>query len=103
VSWTVAILMAAALAFSLKLAGHLVPLTWLSHPLLSRTADLITVGLLSSFVAVQCLTVGRAIALDARIPALAVAAVLLWRKAPFIVVVAAAAIVAAGLRLLGMP
>ncbi len=102
-TWTVAILVAAALAFALKLAGHLVPLKWLSHPLLARTADLVTVGLLAAFVAAQGLTTGRAIEFDARIPALAVAAVLLWRRVPFIVVVAAAAFVAAGLRLLGMP
>ena len=62
-----------------------------------------TVGLLAAFVAAQGLTTGKAIEFDARIPALAVAAVLLWRKAPFIVVVVAAAVVAAGLRALGMP
>jgi hypothetical protein len=102
-TWTMAILVAAALAFALKLAGHLVPSEWLSHPLLARTANLVTVGLLAALVAMQGLTTGKAIELDARIPALAVAAVLLWRKAPFIVVVVAAAIVAGGLRALGMP
>jgi hypothetical protein len=39
--------------------------------------------------------------IDARLPALAVAAFLLWRRAPFLVVVIAGAAVAAVLRALG--
>jgi hypothetical protein len=38
--------------------------------------------------------------LDARVPAVAVAGFLLWRRAPFVVVVVVAAVVAAGLRLI---
>jgi len=100
-TWTVALLVASALAFALKLVGHLVPVEWLEHRVVVRVADLATVGLLAGLVASQTFTTGTAVLIDARLVALAVAAVLLWRKAPFLVVVIAAAAVAAGLRALG--
>ena len=100
-TWTIALLVASALAFGLKLLGHLVPVAWLQQPLMVRTADLVTVGLLAAMVASQAFTTGTAIRFDARVAALAVAAILFWRKVPFVVVVIAAAAVAAGLRALG--
>jgi hypothetical protein len=48
----------------------------------------------------QTLNGGQRLALDARAAALAVAAVLVWRRAPFLLVVLAAASTAALLRLL---
>ncbi len=99
--WWIALLVAALLSFGIKLTGHLIPETWLAHPAVRRTADLLTVCLLAALVAKQTLTSGTGVAVDARVPAVAVAALLLWRKAPFIVVVAVAAGVAAGLRALG--
>lgn len=83
-----------------KVAGYLLPHTWLERPAVARVAALITVALLSALVAVQTLAEGRGLNLDARVPAIIVAALLLWRGAPFIVVVLAAALVAAGLRLI---
>ena len=53
-------------------------------------------------VAVQTLGVGQQIVVDARVPALLVAAGLLMVRAPFLVVVVAAAVVAALLRLWGL-
>jgi hypothetical protein len=53
----------------------------------------------AAMVAVQTLDGGGKLVLDARVPALAVAAVLVWRKAPFPVVLIAAAATAALLRL----
>lgn len=100
-TWWIALLAASFISFGIKLAGHLVPERWLAHPAVKRTADLLTVCLLAALVAKQTLTSGASVSFDARVPALVVAAVLLWRKAPFIVVVAAAAGVAAGLRALG--
>ena len=100
-TWWVALGAAALLAFAIKFAGHLVPESWLSHPAVKRTADLLTVCLLAALVAKQTLASGASIHIDARLPAVIVAGVLLWRKAPFIVVVAAAAAVAAGIRALG--
>ena len=66
-----------------------------------RIADLLTVALLAALVAVQTLGAGQAIVVDARLPAVLVAAGLLLLRAPFLVVVIAAALVAALLRLWG--
>jgi hypothetical protein len=95
-----AVLAASAACFAVKLAGYLAPQSWLERPRVVRVAGLVTVALLAALVAVQTLASGRSLQLDARVPALGVAAVLLWRRAPFVVVVAAAAITAAVLRAL---
>ena len=99
-SWAV-VLGAAGACLAVKLAGYLAPDAWLERPRVVRVAGLVTVALLAALVAVQTLASGRALALDARVPALGVAAVLLWRRAPFVVVVAAAALTAAVLRAFG--
>ena len=100
--WTWVAIVGAGLAMWLvKSVGHRVPEHALDNPRLVRVAALVTVSLLTALAVTQTLTSGEQIVLDARILALAIAAVLLWRKAPFIVVVAAAAATAAGLRALG--
>ena len=66
-----------------------------------RVADLLTVALLAALVAVQTFGAGQAIVVDARLPAVIAAAGLLLLRAPFLVVVAGAALVAALLRLWG--
>ncbi|WES65028.1 hypothetical protein P0L94_02890 [Microbacter sp. GSS18] len=96
-----AVLIASILAVALKTLGYLVPPRVLEAPRPARTADLLTVALLAALVAVQTLGAGQSVVLDARIPAVLVAAGLLVARAPFLVVVAAAAIVAALLRLWG--
>jgi hypothetical protein len=98
----VTVLVASAVCFGLKLAGHLVPERWVSSPHVARVAALVTAALLSALVAVQTVGNGQHLTLDARLPALAVAAVALVLRAPFIVVVILAALTAAGLRALGM-
>lgn len=101
-AWTwVAIIAAGLLAWITKVAGHVVPERIVENPRVHRIAAYVTVALLTSLAAVQTFTSDAALTLDARVAAIAVAAVLLWRRAPFIVVVAAAAAVAAGLRALG--
>ncbi len=95
----VLVLSAAAGCYALKLAGLVVPASWLAHPWSARTAVLLPVALLAALVAVQAVSDPGRLALDARVPALGVAALLLWRGAPFLVVVAGAALVAALLRL----
>ncbi|WNB84897.1 AzlD domain-containing protein [Cellulomonas sp. ATA003] len=96
-----AVLAASAVCFGIKLVGHLVPEHWLAEPRVARTASLVTVALLAALVAVQTVTTGQAVSLDARLPALVVAAVALALRAPFVVVVILAAGTAAGLRALG--
>jgi branched-subunit amino acid transport protein len=88
--------------FVIKLAGYVVPQRFVEGPLLSRVAAIVTVALLASLVASQTLQGPGGLVLDARIPALVFAAVLLWIRAPFIVVIIGAAAVAAGLRFFGL-
>ncbi len=98
--WT-AVLVAAIICVALKTLGYLIPQRFLDAPRPARIADLLTVALLSALVAVQTLGDGQAIVVDARIPAVLVAAGLLLLRAPFLVVVIAAALVAGLLRLWG--
>jgi len=97
----VALLVACLAAYALKLAGLAVPQRVLAHPVAQQVAGLIPVALLAALVAVQVLGDGSRLVLDARLAALAAAAVLLAVRAPFLVVVAGAAVVAAVLRALG--
>jgi hypothetical protein len=94
------IFLGAFAVYSWKLFGFLVPHTVLDNPKIAKIAGLLTVALLSALTGVQMLTSGSTISFDARIPALALAAVLLRFKAPFIVMVAAAAALAAIIRLI---
>jgi hypothetical protein len=93
------ILIASVAVYSWKLLGYVVPKTVLDNPKVARIASLLTIALLAALAGVQTLTTGSTIEFDARIPALIVAAVLLAFRVPFIVMVAAAAGVAALLRL----
>lgn len=98
-----AILIGSIAVFSWKIIGSMLPDAALNHPVVSRLANLITVALLASLFAVQGFTSnaesGTQIVFDARIPAILVAVALLFLRAPFILVVAAAALVAALIRL----
>jgi hypothetical protein len=78
-----------------------VPPSVLEKPAAARTAQLTTVALLSALIVVQTASVGQALVVDARLPAIAVAAALLAVRAPFILVILAAALTAAALRALG--
>lgn len=98
--WTI-ILLASLIVLLLKLAGYLVPPSFMERPTPSRVATLLTVALLAALVVTQTLERDHQLVVDARLPAVGVAAVLLALRAPFIVVVLSAALVAAGLRLLG--
>jgi hypothetical protein len=93
------ILLASIAVFALKLVGYLVPPSLVERPTPSRVANLLTVALLSALIVVQTLAQGQAIVVDARVPAIIVAAGLFALRVPFIVVVAGAAFVAAALRL----
>lgn len=96
-----AVLLACIACVVLKMLGYLAPPHWLDEPRPGRIADLLTVALLGALVAVQALGAGMSIVIDARLPALAVAGLLLALRAPFLVVVLSAALVAALLRALG--
>lgn len=99
----VAVAAAIGVCYLVKLLGYLAPHGWLERPRVSRVAALVTVSLLAALVAVQAFASGRSLAVDSRLAALAVAALALSRRLPFVVVVVLAAAVAAGLRALGCP
>ncbi|MCI2238708.1 AzlD domain-containing protein [Paenibacillus sp. TRM 82003] len=96
----VAVLVAGAIAYALKLAGHLVPARLLEHPRARRAGALLPAALLAALVVVQTASDGDRLAVDARLVGLGVAAVALALRAPFLVVIVAAAASAAGVRAL---
>lgn len=99
--WT-AILLAAAIAFATKLAGHLIPAHLLEQPRVKRVTGALPVALLAALVATQTFTASAGqLVVDARLAAVGVAVIALLLRAPFIVVVVLGAATAAGLRLLG--
>jgi uncharacterized membrane protein len=97
------ILIACVVAYLTKLLGYLVPRKWLTNPRVARLAGTLTIGLLASLTVANTVASGAQLAVDARLGALVAAAVALWLKAPFLVVVIVGAAAAAGLRVLGLP
>jgi len=95
--WT-AVLLGALGCYLLKLAGLSVPQRLLERPAVARAADLLPVALLAALIATQALTEGAELRVDARLAGLVVAAVAVVLRAPFLVVVGAAAVTAALLR-----
>ncbi|MEV5439050.1 AzlD domain-containing protein [Streptomyces sp. NPDC052682] len=87
--------------YAVKLAGLLVPAGALERPLVRRLAALLPVALLAALTAQQTFADGQALVLDARAAGLGAAAVALLLRAPFLLVVAVAVAVTAGVRALG--
>jgi branched-subunit amino acid transport protein len=63
-----------------------VPSAWVEQPWVARVVDFVPAALLAALVAVQAATSGKDIVLDGRLVGLAVAALALALRAPFIVV-----------------
>jgi branched-subunit amino acid transport protein len=95
-----AILASAAGCYLLKLLGLSVPVRVLDRPLVRRVADLIPVALLSALVVVEAFSTGQRVTIDARVSGVLAGVVALVLRAPFLVVVAVAAVTTAVLRLL---
>ena len=96
-SWT-PLLALGGVSYLLKAVGPVLSGGRELGPKLRRVLDLVAVPLLAALIVVQAVSTGRDLAVDARVPALGVAGVLVWRRAPFLVVVFAAAATAALLR-----
>jgi len=96
--WQV-IILASIAVLALKLIGYVIPPTLVTKPTPVRVTSLLVVALLSALITVQTLGSSDGIVLDARVPALIVAAALFALKVPFILVVIAAAVTAALVRL----
>jgi Branched-chain amino acid transport protein (AzlD) len=97
------ILLAAAAAYAIKLSGYLLPRKLLDRPAVVRLATGLTVGLLASLTILNTVGKGQSIVLDSRLLALGAAAIALWLKAPYLVVVLVGAIAAGLGRLAGLP
>lgn len=82
-------------AFALKLAGHLVPQRWFANARLQRINALVPIALLSALVVAQGLVTKTHVVLDHRLAGLAAALAALFARAPFPVVVVAAALTSA--------
>ncbi len=95
----VAVLVAGFGCYALKLAGLSVPERVLEHPTVRRVAELVPVVLLAALVAVQTFADGQRLVVDARLAGLTAGLVALLLRAPFLVVVAVAALTAALIRL----
>ncbi|MGW8065041.1 AzlD domain-containing protein [Streptomyces ziwulingensis] len=87
--------------YAVKLLGLLVPAGAMERPLVRRLAALLPVALLAALTAQQTFADGQALVLDARAAGVAAAALALLLRAPFLLVVAAAVAVTAGVRALG--
>jgi uncharacterized membrane protein len=92
------ILLASFVAYATKLAGYLVPPRVLEGERMTRIAGTLTIGLLASLTAINALSAGQSLALDARAGALVAAAIALKLRVPFLGVVIIGATVAAVLR-----
>src|SRR5436190_20268540 len=98
-----AVLVTALGCYAVKVAGTMAPRRLLDRPAVRAAVAQVPVALLASLVAVQTVTAGSHLVADARLVGLGVAALAVWRRAPFLVVVVAAALATAVARLLGLP
>ncbi|WP_116205865.1 AzlD domain-containing protein [Amycolatopsis circi] len=99
----VATLVLAAGTYAFRLAGPLLRTKVRLSPRAERLMTLSAVVLLAALVATSALTQGHEFAGIARPAGVLAGGVLAWRKAPFVLVVIAAAATAALLRLAGVP
>jgi branched-subunit amino acid transport protein len=94
------LLTACAVCYALKLAGLSLPQRWLQDQRIQRTVTLIPIALLAALVATQTFGTGQRVVLDVRAAALVVAGFAVLLRAPFLIVIVAAATTAALLRLI---
>ncbi len=96
-SWW-AILGLAAAVYATKVVGPLV-LAGRELPVrLDALLAIVAAPMLAALILVNSVTDGQRFVADARLPAVLVAIVLAWRRAPFLVIVVAAGVVCAVLR-----
>jgi branched-subunit amino acid transport protein len=99
----IAVLVLGAGTFAFRLTGPLLADRIDLSPRVEEVLNLATVVLLTALVATAAVYASKDFAGYARPIGVLVGGVLAWRKAPFVVVVVAAAATAAGLRLVGVP
>ena len=84
------VIIASLAVYSWKLLGYLIPERFITDKF-KDFAERVTVALLAAMVMIQGFTTQGEVVVDARLPALAVAALMLWLRAPYILVVIAGA------------
>ena len=94
------VLLACLGCYVLKAAGFAVPERILRRPQVQRVAAALPLALLAALIAIQTFARGSAVVIDARAAGLAVAIGCVALRAPFLIVVIAAAATTAGLRAL---
>lgn len=94
------VLVAGVLSFAVKVLGYLLPESIFDNPRIAATANYITIGMLAALLVTNAIGAGQGLNLDARLFALAGAAIALLLRAPFIVVIVVGAAAAALARLL---
>jgi hypothetical protein len=95
------VLVASFGAYLLKVGGFFVPQKLMDNQRFRNVSALLPIGLLGGLIVVQAFADGKSLTLDGRVVGLIIAIPLLMKKAPFIVVVFSAALVAAALRYFG--
>ena len=98
--WTL-VLGASLGCYLLKLAGLSVPAAWVEQPWVARVVDFVPAALLAALVAVQTVTSDQELVVDGRLAGLAVAALALGLRAPFILVLVLAGATGALVHVLG--
>ena len=99
----IALIATAAGCYLLKYAGLAAPRRLLDNPWLQRFAMAVPLALLAALIAVQALGEGQALAWDtARMAGVGAALIALLLRAPFLLVIVAAAGTTAALRALGL-
>ncbi len=97
-SWLVVVLLAVGSAGQRLVGMYAVGSQLDRRPFLKELADLLPVAVVAALVAQLTVGRGQGLTVDARAVGLAVAALLVWRRAPFVVVVVAAAATTAAIR-----
>ena len=100
-TWTVLLVLAAG-TWLLKAVGPVLAGGRQMPARMHAVVALLPPALLGALVAVQTAADGRSLILDARLAGVAVAGIAVWRRAPFLVVVALGTATAALLRLAGV-
>lgn len=95
-----AILALGLVSFGLKALGPVIIGRRQIHPRVREALDLLPIPMLAAIVLVGTVASGHHLELDARVPGVAVAAFLVWRRAPFLAVIVAAAATTALVRLI---
>lgn len=96
-----AVIVLAVGTYACKAAGPLLAAGRELSPTMQRLTDLLPAALLAALVATQTLATGSSLVLDARVVGVSAAAVAVWLRAPFAIVVLIGAGATALTRLFG--